>query len=169
MAVYTKVGDKGKTASMAGKQISKACLEVEIYGEIDELNSYIGLLRTDKLPKNTDSDLDIMQRQLFDVIKLFGTKTKTNISLADVAWLENQIDEIEDSLKPLKGFILPAGSKEAVHAHLARTVCRRAERAAVKLSEQQKINPLVLKYLNRLSDYFFVLARKLNKNKEILL
>ncbi len=166
MKVYTKTGDKGTTALIGGRRVPKSDLRIEAYGTVDELNSYIGLLR-DQNVDPTDKDLFIeIQDRLFTLGAELATdpekkQSKIPVIVAkDIELLETEMDKISDSLPPLRAFILPGGNAAVSHCHIARCVCRRAERLAVALSEVAEVDALVLKYLNRLSDYLFVLSRK---------
>ena len=162
MKIYTKTGDTGTTALFGGKRVSKADLRVDAYGTVDELNSYLGLLFEE------DLILEIQDR-LFTLGSMLATEpgnTKVKIphlSDNDIAVLEKAIDKMEEQLEPMKHFILPGGHQTVSFCHVARTVCRRAERLAVALNSVEPIDPLIIKYLNRLSDYLFVLSRFLSK------
>ncbi|MFT4032823.1 MAG: cob(I)yrinic acid a,c-diamide adenosyltransferase [Siphonobacter sp.] len=166
MKIYTKTGDKGHTALISGKRISKADDRIEAYGTIDELNSYVGLVR--------DQPINISRRELLKEIqdRLFvigshladdGSSHKILPDLfdSDVALLEEQMDTFDTTLPELRHFLLPGGHESVSFAHLARTVCRRAERQVVALSEHQIVETVVIRYLNRLSDFLFVLSRKM--------
>lgn len=165
--IYTKTGDKGKTALIGGTKVSKSHLRIESYGTVDELNSYIGLV-SDHL---TDSTAIALLREIQDRLFTIGSslacdperETKMRIPdlhAADVTLLENSIDKMNEVLPEMKTFLLPGGHVAVSTCHIARCVCRRAERLCVGLQEQdQFIDPLVLQYMNRLSDYLFVLAR----------
>ncbi len=166
MKVYTKTGDKGTTALIGGRRVLKSDLRIEAYGTVDELNSYIGLLRDQKVDES-DKDLFIeIQDRLFTLGAELATdpqkkQSKIPVIVAtDVERLENEMDVISESLPPLHAFILPGGDASVSFCHIARCVCRRAERLTVALSEIAEVDALVLKYLNRLSDYLFVLSRK---------
>ncbi|MDI6780022.1 MAG: cob(I)yrinic acid a,c-diamide adenosyltransferase [Bacteroidota bacterium] len=174
MKIYTKTGDKGETSLFGGKRVSKDDLCVETYGTVDELNSVVGICRTLNPPKKVDQLLYSIQNQLFtlgaDLATPLSQKLKQEIpriSKGDIAFLEKSIDDLETTNEPLQAFILPGGSHLAAHLHLARTVCRRAERSVVKLSRKEKIGKHIVVYLNRLSDFLFVLARWMNKNQNI--
>ncbi len=166
MKIYTKTGDKGTTALYGGKRLSKGELRIEAYGTVDELNSFLGLVAT-YLHEHEYCDLMIdIQSRLFDIgTHLAAEPGKKNLVLPEITEssiviLEQYIDKMNDSLPELKFFILPGGNKSAAFSHVARTVCRRAERCVVRLSENDKIEPILIQYLNRLSDFLFVLARK---------
>lgn len=171
MKIYTKRGDDGTTGLYGGKRVSKNSIRVQSYGEIDELNSYIGLLRSYGSLKNIDEQLKIIQNLLFTIgaelatpsDKMYSPNGKSKISCLlseeKIILLEQWIDEISKTLPPLKQFILPAGNVSSSTAHVARTVCRRSERTIVTLGEIEDIRPIIQKFINRLSDYLFVLAR----------
>ncbi len=177
--VYTKTGDKGTTRLAGGQEISKDHPRLEAYGTIDELNSVIGMVRAfnDELRKKLpaadklEQELKLAQNVLFDVGSLLATaagQTFPNmpkITEEKVTHLEKLIDTCQEELEPLKEFILPGGGKVASLLHQARTVCRRAERLCVKVSKEEAINPLIIKYVNRLSDALFVLARWVSKTQ----
>ncbi len=175
MKVYTKTGDKGTTALFGGTRVPKHHIRIESYGTIDELNSHIGLIRDqdiDPLYKNT---LMHIQDRLFTVGAILATdpekailksgKARLNIpkiSSEDIERLEKEMDNMEASLPPMTHFVLPGGHQTVSFCHIARTVCRRAERLASHLNELEPFQPETLMYINRLSDYLFVLARKLS-------
>ncbi|MEO1033587.1 cob(I)yrinic acid a,c-diamide adenosyltransferase [Winogradskyella sp.] len=175
MKVYTKTGDKGTTALFGGTRVPKHHIRIESYGTIDELNSHIGLIRDqdiDPLYKNT---LMHIQDRLFTVGAILATdpakamlksgKARLNIpkiSKDDIERLEKEMDNMEASLPPMTHFVLPGGHQTVSFCHIARTVCRRAERLASHLNELEPFQPETLMYINRLSDYLFVLARKLS-------
>tara|TARA_Y100000590_G_scaffold459996_1_gene618328 strand:- start:274 stop:822 length:549 start_codon:yes stop_codon:yes gene_type:complete len=172
LKIYTKKGDKGKTNLFGtDKRISKASKRVKSYGEIDELNSFIGLAISGDLPKEFSKilrELDKIQGDLFVIGAELATISNDNkianrIKKKDVKRLENIIDSCSEELEPLKNFILPGGSSIAAIFHICRTVCRRAERNIVDLSEEDEVNEEIITYLNRLSDLFFILARYSNK------
>lgn len=183
MKVYTRLGDKGQTSLVGGKRVSKSNLRLDVYGTVDETNSVIGLIaaeikcdetRGGKPHVATDYDfilnhLSKIQSSLFDVgshLACDDLKLRASmpvVSEDDTTDLEKWIDLYSKDLPPLKHFILPGGSKSAGFAHLARTVARRAERLCVQLGETEEVEAIVVTYLNRLSDYLFVLSRKLNQ------
>ena len=175
MKIYTKTGDKGETALYGGTRVSKASARVESYGTIDELNSFIGFAKTEITVEKVLNQLKKIQFDLFTVGSESATPTdkltlangKSRLSLmiseVEIEELENWMDEFERGLKPLQYFILPGGGKAATSLHICRTVCRRAERAMVFLNETEEVRPELIKYLNRLSDYLFILARYISK------
>lgn len=174
MKVYTKTGDKGTTALFGGTRVPKHHIRIESYGTVDELNSYIGLIRDQEMNQLYKLVLIEIQDRLFTVGAILATdpekailkngKERLNIpkiSEGDIALLESEIDRMEESLPPMTHFVLPGGHTTVSYCHIARCVCRRAERLSVSLNESEPVDESVLKYLNRLSDYLFVLARKL--------
>ena len=171
MKIYTKTGDKGTTSLIGGTRVLKCDDRLECYGTIDELNSYLGLIR-DVFPNRTNSIKDnllTIQNKLFVLSCEFADDKKSekeipHIHESDISDLEHWIDEISEELPPIKGFILPTGNYVSSLCHIARTVCRRAERDAVRLAQTVMVNNLSTIYLNRLSDYLFVLARKALKD-----
>ncbi|MDO4729136.1 MAG: cob(I)yrinic acid a,c-diamide adenosyltransferase [Bacteroidota bacterium] len=175
MKLYTKTGDKGTTSLFGGTRVPKHHLRIESYGTLDELNSYIGLLRDQEIPAEHKSFLLEIQDRLFVIGAILATPVDKEvlkngkqrldimrISEEDIVVLEQKIDVLDASLPQMTHFILPGGHTVVSYCHIARCVCRRAERLVSALSENEDIDQLVLKYLNRLSDYLFVLARKLS-------
>lgn len=173
MKIYTKTGDKGLTSLFGGMRISKSAIRLHAYGTIDELNASLGIvLASDQLPEQTHSQLSIIQSSLFTVGADLATPIESNastgrVSKEQVEELEKWIDAMEETLPPLTTFILPSGSPEGSQLHLARTICRRAERWMVELGTSEKLSEFVLPYINRLSDYLFVVARFVNKNLHV--
>lgn len=163
MKIYTKTGDKG-TTDLIGSRVSKDDLRIECYGTLDEANSFIGLLIANlETAFEVKGDLYKIQRKIFDVnTQLASVKEIHRISTQDILTLEGLIDFYESKSPILDSFILPGGAKSASTAHVVRTIIRRAERRIVTLSETIELDPLLIKYVNRLSDYFFALARYLN-------
>ena len=174
MKVYTKTGDKGTTALFGGSRVPKYHIRIESYGTVDELNSYIGLIRDQEMSQIYKDQLIHIQDKLFTLGAILATdpekailkngKERLNIARIaeeDVAYLENAIDEMEKELPPMTHFVLPGGHTIVSYCHIARCVCRRAERLSTHLNDIEPTDEMVLKYLNRLSDYLFVLARKL--------
>lgn len=177
MKIYTKTGDKGTTALFGGTRVPKHHIRIESYGTVDELNSHIGLVRDQKIDPHYKKILISVQDKLFTVGAILATDPKKailksgkdrlnipKISLEDIHLLETEIDTMNDSLPPMTHFILPGGHQTVSFCHIARGVCRRAERLAVALNELEPFQPETLIYLNRLSDYLFVLARKLSQD-----
>ena len=161
--IYTRTGDQGKTGLADGSRVDKFHARIESLGNIDELNSIIGILLTEKLPSDKKAILERIQHDLFDIGGELSIPNHTKIDDKKVDFLENSLDDMNNELQPLKEFILPGGSKTSSYCHLARTVCRRVERNLFKLAQTDKVNEASLKYINRLSDTLFVLARFLNK------
>ncbi len=167
--IYTKTGDEGQTALFGGKRLPKSHLRIECYGTVDELNSFLGLVRDRTEDEHVRGILFEIQNRLFDLGANLASDPSKNlpsptVGQTDIQLLEHEIDEMEATLPPLKNFILPGGHPTVSHCHVARCVCRRAERLVVALNMEEPVSPEVLKYLNRLSDYLFVLARKLGQN-----
>jgi cob(I)alamin adenosyltransferase len=165
MKVYTKTGDEGTTALFGGQRLLKSALRIDAYGTIDELNSYLGWLRDQAVNGSRKEILIEIQDRLFTIGSILATapgNTKVKIpSLGegDVLFLEQEIDKMDEQLPPMKFFVLPGGHEAVSLGHVTRTVCRRAERLVIGLHEQSPVDAPVLKYLNRLSDYLFVLCR----------
>jgi len=173
MKIYTKTGDDGSTSLFGGERVPKHALRIETYGAVDELNASLGIVVSGDAPDDIVSFVHRIQNELFilgaDLAAPMGLMNSAivRIGAEDVTWIESTIDAIELKLKPISFFILPGGSELACRLHLARTICRRAERFAVSLAEQENINPMNVQYLNRLSDFLFVLARDANRQAGI--
>ncbi len=172
MKIYTKKGDTGQTSLIDGKHVSKSYLRIDAYGTIDELNSYIGLLRDQEIKNDIKDILGIVQGHLFVIGAILSSNPEKNNKIAyiqekDIKLLENEIDKISASLPGLKSFILPGGHNIVSICHVTRSVCRRSERIVVALNEKESVNNIIIKYLNRLSDYLFVLARKIGKDLNV--
>ncbi len=174
MKIYTKTGDQGTTALFGGTRVPKDHIRIDSYGTVDELNSHIGLIRDQAIDTHYKTILIEIQDRLFTVGAILATppekEVKKNGELrlqnlgileSDIELLENEIDTMENSLPPMTHFVLPGGHTTVSYCHIARCVCRRAERLAVHLSHNEPVAEITIKYLNRLSDYLFVLARKL--------
>ena len=165
MKIYTKTGDKGLTSLIGGTRVPKSSLRIECYGTVDELNSYIGLVRDQEVNANRRPLLKEIQDRLFTIgSALAADPEKSKMKLPDlhtndVTLLEDEIDRLNANLPELRAFILPGGHPAVSHAHVARCVCRRAERLVIHLSEESFVAELVVVYLNRLSDFLFVLSR----------
>src|SRR5688572_11548295 len=159
MKIYTKTGDQGMTSLFGGKRVSKADLRIETYGTVDELNSWVGVLRDQEINHSRKEILLIVQDRLFTIGSMLATEpgnTKVKIPLLserDVVVLENEIDAMDGALPPMRSFVLPGGHTAVSFAHVTRTVCRRAERLVIALNETESVDALVVVYLNRLSDY----------------
>jgi cob(I)alamin adenosyltransferase len=173
MKIYTKTGDQGTTGLFGGKRVSKSNIRIDTYGTVDELNSWIGLLRDLEINKNRVDVLIEIQDRLFTTGSILATEPNNSkvkipdLVDADIQLLEKEIDRMDSELEPMKSFILPGGHQSVSYCHIARTVCRRAERLTVQLQEEEPINTMVIKYLNRLSDYLFVLSRQMGKDLAI--
>ncbi len=167
MKIYTKTGDKGETSLIGGKRVSKDSIRIESYGTVDELNTILGICRSTNPAKEIDEILYIIQNDLFTLGTMLATPANTQnkplLLSESISQIEKLIDKVELELTPLKNFILPGGDTTASMLHLARAVCRRAERKVVQLSHEEVIEQNILIYLNRLSDLLFVLARWSNK------
>ncbi|TGV04401.1 cob(I)yrinic acid a,c-diamide adenosyltransferase [Flavivirga rizhaonensis] len=175
MKIYTKTGDKGTTALFGGTRVPKHHIRIESYGTIDELNSHLGLIRDQEINQQYKDLLIHIQDRLFTVGAILATdpekailkngKERLNIpkiSTENIERLEKEMDAMNAELPPMTHFVLPGGHQTVSFCHIARCVCRRAERLATALNDIEKIDPSALMYLNRLSDYLFVLARKLS-------
>lgn len=174
MKVYTKTGDKGQTSLIGGKRVAKNDVRIDSYGTVDELNSWIGLVRdNEEIPKDQFNQLIEIQDRLFTIGSLLatqpdGTKMKLPpVHESDISYLEEAIDEMNEGLPEMRHFVLPGGKPILSHCHIARTVCRRAERLAVGLDDDTEQYLIAVKYLNRLSDYLFVLSRKVANDLKI--
>jgi len=177
MKVYTKTGDKGTTALFGGTRVPKHHIRIESYGTVDELNSHIGLIRDQDINPDYKKILEHIQDKLFTVGAILATDPEKailkngqerlnipKITDNDIELLEDEIDTMEGQLEPMTHFVLPGGHTTVSYCHIARCVCRRAERLSVHLNDLEPTDSMVLMYLNRLSDYLFVLARKLSKD-----
>jgi cob(I)alamin adenosyltransferase len=164
--IYTKKGDKGETSLIGGKRVPKFHDRIEAYGTLDELNSYIGLIRDQDIDIHTREVLIEIQDRLFTAESLLAADDSASLEKLphlfedDVTLLENEIDKMNEQLPAMKNFILPGGHIIVSHIHVARCICRRAERLTVRLAQHFDVDELIIKYLNRLSDYLFILARK---------
>ncbi|MFP4289539.1 MAG: cob(I)yrinic acid a,c-diamide adenosyltransferase [Bacteroidales bacterium] len=169
--IYTKTGDKGETSLIGGKRVPKDHIRIEAYGTVDELNSFVGLIRSQDINPHYQQVLLDIQENLFVAESLLAKdegEVKVQLPCVkedDITMLEKEIDKMNEELPELKNFILPGGHISASYAHVARCVCRRAERIIITLSSERKVPEIILRYINRLSDYFFVLARKLSHDK----
>lgn len=177
MKIYTKTGDKGTTSLFGGTRVPKHHIRIESYGTVDELNAHIGLLKDQETGAHTKNILNRVQDRLFTIGSTLATEPEkatlksgkdrlgiSKISAEDIELLEQEMDRMNDELPPMTNFILPGGHQSVSFCHIARCVCRRAERMATALHEISPFDEMVLMYLNRLSDYLFVLARKLSKD-----
>lgn len=174
MKIYTKTGDKGSTSLIGGTRVPKHHLRIESYGTVDELNSYIGLIRDQDIAGKHKNLLKEIQDRLFTIgASLAADPEKSKMKIpdlhtADIELLEQDIDQMDAELPALRHFILPGGSNAVSFCHIARCVCRRAERLVVNLSEDSFVDEKVVIYLNRLSDYLFTLARKIGNEQQII-
>ncbi len=175
MKIYTKTGDDGTTALFGGSRVPKHHIRIESYGTVDELNSWLGLIRDQKIDVHSKEILALIQGQLFTIGAILATdpekatlkngKERLNIPKivnSDIELLEKEMDQISETLPAMTHFIIPGGHTTVSYCHIARTVCRRAERLATHLHENEPFDERVLSFINRLSDYLFVLARKLS-------
>ena len=180
MKIYTKTGDSGTTSLYGGTRVKKYNLRIESYGTVDELNSYIGLIKDQEISDTNKNSLLKIQNELFTLGSMLATppeketlkngKERLNIPKINesaVLFLENEIDTMDATLPQMTHFILPGGHQAVSFCHVARCVCRRAERLSVALNDQETINNDIIKYLNRLSDYLFTLARKLSNDLSV--
>lgn len=175
MRVYTKTGDDGTSGLIGGTRVEKYDLRLESYGTVDELNSWIGLIRSQPIDEASRKLLTSVQYNLFVIgARLATDLSKTDLSarlplgMEQITLLETEMDRILDLLPPMEHFVLPGGSNTISYCHLARTVCRRAERRVCQLAKEVSIPPELIKYLNRLSDYLFVLSRKLAVDEGVI-
>ena len=170
MKIYTKTGDQGKTSLFSGSRLSKGHLRIHAYGTVDELNSHIGLLRDLSNDDAINLELIHVQDRLFTLGSYLASETEDaksrlpSMTITDVEVLESAIDLMEQELDPIQSFVLPGGHATVSYCHIARCVCRRAERLVVELAENFTVDDVFIQYLNRLSDYLFVLSRILTKN-----
>lgn len=167
MKIYTKTGDKGETSLLNGTRVSKSDNRISAYGTIDELNSFIGLLASNDIKESHQKDLLEIQNKLYYIGSMLAIRGSHNLKIPeitkeDVQSIEKNIDLLNKKLPLLKVFIIPGGNQETAHCHVCRSICRRAEREVVMLANKETTDVSIIKYLNRLSDYFFVLARTLS-------
>lgn len=180
MKIYTKTGDRGSTALFGGTRVSKDHIRIEAYGTIDELNSYIGMIRDQAIPEVEKQALLVIQHDLFTLGAMLATDPQKarlkngqerlnipKITVETIDFLEREIDRMEQDLPPMTHFILPGGHTTVSFCHIARCVCRRAERLSVQLNREEPLETEILMYINRLSDYLFVLARKLTFDLQV--
>ncbi len=169
--IYTKTGDKGETSLIGGTRVPKYHDRIEAYGTVDELNSYIGLIRDQLVNNHYKEVLLEIQDRLFTAESLLAavkeTKTLPQLNEDDILLLEKEIDEMNTQLPELHSFILPGGDVIVSHCHIARCICRRTERIIIRLATNYPVDEIIIKYFNRLSDYLFVLARKLGNDLNV--
>ena len=170
MKVYTKKGDKGTTQLIGGTHVPKNTLRIEAYGTVDELNAFIGLIRDQEIDKEYIEQLLEIQDRLFTLGSLLAVDPEKQkmklpqLQEEDITYLEEKIDKMDTELEPMKSFVLPGGHTTVSYTHIARCVCRRSERIITELDMEGEVSPIILAYVNRLSDYLFVLGRKLTKD-----
>lgn len=168
MSIYTRTGDTGTTSLFGGKRVLKCEELVDVYGSIDELNGWVGLISTKSKVQSTKIFLNTIQSNLFTIgSSLAGRKKHLTFLESRIKEMEKQIDVMDKQLPKLTNFILPGGTELASQIHITRSICRRVERQTVSLSKKQHVDPFIIKYLNRLSDLLFMLARFINKNANI--
>ena len=170
MKIYTKTGDQGTTSLFGGQRVLKSHYRIDAYGTVDELNAHIGLVSDQEVNKPIQETLIEIQNKLFTIGSILATepgnsKVKVpSLGEADILFLESEIDKIDSALPPIRNFVLPGGHASISIGHIARTVCRRAERLVISLDEKEGVDQFVIKYLNRLSDYLFMLCRKMSSD-----
>jgi len=173
MKIYTKTGDKGQTSLIGGTRVPKYHIRIESYGTVDELNSWIGLIADQDIGAHKKGILKEVQDRLFTIGSSLASDPEKSrmvipdLTMDDISLLEKEMDNMNEELPELRHFILPGGNSTISYCHLARCVCRRAERISVHLAEESKVDEKVIIYLNRLSDYLFVLARKIANDLQI--
>ncbi len=164
--IYTKTGDEGETSLFGGRRLPKSHIRIDAYGTVDELNSYLGLVRDYSEEDTTRAVIKGIQGRLFTIGSNLASDPDKKMEVPDIkpediSLLEEEMDRMDESLPELKNFILPGGHPAVSYCHVARCVCRRAERLVVALAQQEKVEPVIIQYLNRLSDYLFILARQI--------
>jgi cob(I)alamin adenosyltransferase len=170
MKIYTKTGDQGQTSLLGGTRVSKDHIRIEAYGTVDELNSFIGLVRSQEITEHQVKTLIEIQDRLFTIGSILASdplKSKVKIPALieeDITFLENEIDKMNETLPEMRSFVLPGGNTTVSFCHLARCVCRRAERRIIHLAAESPVPEITIRYLNRLSDYIFVLSRQLTQD-----
>ena len=175
--LYTKTGDDGTTSLFSGKRVSKHHVRIKAYGTIDELNAWIGLIRNDKIAAETNSFLIKIQYELMTIASQLADDTSAitqnlsgkiiPITFKNITEIESEIDKINSELPELKNFIIPGGHVLISYTHLARCTCRRAERFITKLKDKEEVSSVIIAYINRLSDYLFILSRKFSKDFDV--
>lgn len=169
--IYTKTGDKGTTSLVGGTRLPKDHIKIEAYGSVDELNAWIGVLADASENIERNSFLKEIQDRLFTIGAELASEPEQNkkklpeLFESDIVGLEKEMDFYNETIPTLRAFVLPGGHPLVSYAHVARTVCRRSERQVISLSHNEEVNPLIIKYLNRLSDYLFVLSRKITQEQ----
>ncbi len=172
--VYTKTGDRGTTSLIGGTRVAKNHYRLEAYGTVDELNTFIGMIRSYEVDEVTEKQIIDIQHKLFVIGAYLATdsnvtdlRDKLDYDESIIEGLEKEMDRMESELPPMKFFVLPGGHPGVSYCHISRTVCRRTERRILAMAEETEVNPWVIKYVNRLSDYLFVLSRHLSKHYNI--
>lgn len=170
--IYTKTGDEGETSLFGGRRLPKSHIRIDAYGTVDELNSYLGLVRDYSEEGSTRTVIKGIQDRLFTIGSNLASDPDKKLAVPDIkpediTLLEKEMDRMDESLPELKNFILPGGHPAVSFCHVARCVCRRAERLVVALAQQEKVEPVIIQYLNRLSDYLFVLARQIAHSRGV--
>lgn len=170
MKIYTKTGDKGETSLIGGTRVKKSHARIEAYGTVDELNSFIGVVRDQEVNQKRQALFSEIQDRLFTIGSTLATDPDRDTKIQtpdlheeDIQFLEKEMDALDQNLPPLRNFILPGGHVAVSFCHVARTVCRRAERLSIALQEDSLVDDLIIKYLNRLSDFLFVLSRAISQ------
>ncbi len=166
MKIYTKTGDKGQTSLVGGTRVSKTHVRIEAYGTVDELNAWLGMLRDQKEGAKYAAEIEQIQERLFTIGSNLALEEPGKFSIPilasdDVKFMEDFIDRIEVGLPPMRNFVLPGGHTTVSHCHVARTVCRRAEREVIRMADSIEVDALIIQFLNRLSDLLFVLSRRI--------
>ncbi|MCH2213855.1 MAG: cob(I)yrinic acid a,c-diamide adenosyltransferase [Flavobacteriales bacterium] len=170
MKIYTKTGDQGKTSLLGGSRVAKYHLRIESYGTVDELNTAVGMLRSMEISEEISKSLVEIQNKLFTIGSQLASEPGEpkfpipKLSEDDTVYLEEQIDAMDKELPPMRNFVLPGGNQTVAQAHVARCICRRAERIVLHLKDESEVPPEIPIYLNRLSDFLFVLSRKLSQD-----
>lgn len=164
--IYTRTGDNGITGLSNGSRVKKSDARIVVIGDIDELNSAIGVVLALEPDQANRDTLIRIQQQLFNAGGELSQPGHLLIKESHVVWLENQLDAVNRGLAPLRDFVLPGGTSSAAYCHLARAICRRAERSLIALNETEAVSPVLLQYINRLSDFLFVLARDINRTDD---
>ncbi len=162
--IITKMGDNGMTTLADGRRVSKSSRKIDAIGQVDELNSLLGVLLSDDLPQDIQKELIHIQNDLFDLGAELAGSPKSVMKETQIERLENQAEKYDANLLPLEGFVLPGGTRQSALFHYSRSVCRRAERSVFSLTEEENVSPLIGKYLNRLSDMLFIYARVMNRH-----
>lgn len=164
--IYTRTGDKGTTGMADGSRVAKDCAHIHAIGEVDELNSMIGVVINKCQLQDVKEDLTTIQHDLFNIGGQLAMPEYAMVNQSRIEWLEQTLDKMNSELEPLKEFILPGGSEDASFCHMARAICRRVERSLVSLNSEEEIAAVLTAYINRLSDWLFVACRYINKSQD---